>query len=447
MELERRVEKFIVQHQLLTPGARVLIALSGGADSVALLCMLVRLGYRCHAVHCNFHLRGEESNRDEHFVTHLCRSLEVEFDVVHFDTKAYAAEHHLSVEMAARELRYRDFERIRQKTDSEAIAVAHHQDDAVETFLLNLIRGAGINGLTGIRVKNGFVVRPLLCVNKNELVDYLDFMGQGYVTDSTNLTDMYARNKVRLGLIPLMEEINSCAAKNIAQAAANLADAASIYNRVVAENNVHIVLPQTDGADICIASLLATDVPHAQLFEILYPYGFNPRQVEDVFCSLLGEERGVGRMFYAKNYSLLVDRTHLFLRSMSQAINDGEHLLPENGVLKLPDGMLLKVERVKPDDGWCAPKTNDMCVLDVARITSPLRLRRPSEGDRIRPFGMNGTKLLSDLYTDAKLSRIDRKQQWVLSHGDDIMWAVGLRTSELCRLRGDECEVLLVSRL
>lgn len=446
MKLERRVEDFIAQHRLLTPGARVLVALSGGADSVALLRMLLRLGYRCHAVHCNFHLRDEESNRDEIFVSRLCHVMNVMLDVVHFDTEAYAAEHHLSIEMAARELRYCEFERIRQATASEAIAVAHHQDDAVETLLLNLIRGAGINGLTGIRVRNGFVVRPLLCMSKSEVLDYLDFMEQDYVTDSTNLTDMYARNKVRLGLIPLMKELNPCVAESIAQTAANLADAATIYNKVVAENNVRIVVPQTDGADICIASLLATEVPQAQLFEILHPYGFNPRQISDVYRTLTSERCGVGRMFYAKGYSLLIDRTHILLRAVSQAVGDGEYMLPEEGVLELPDGMLLKVERMKPYEGWSAPRTNDVCVLNVELIDSPLRIRRPSEGDRIHPFGMKGTKLLSDLYTDAKLSRIDRKQQWVLSHGDDIVWVVGLRTSELCRIRGDEREVLLISR-
>ena len=447
MKLERRVEGFIAQHQLLVPGARVLVALSGGADSVALLRILSRLGYRCHAVHCNFHLRGEESNRDERFVAHLCQAMEVKLDVVHFNTAAYAAEHHLSIEMAARELRYREFERIRQDTDSEAIAVAHHRDDAVETLLLNLIRGAGINGLTGIRVKNGFVVRPLLCASRSEVLDYLSFWGQDYVTDSTNLTDMYARNKVRLGLIPLMKEINPCAAENIAQAAANLADAATIYNKVVAENNMRIVVTRNDGADICITALLATEVPEAQLFEILHPYGFNSRQVVDIYRSLTSEEHGVGRMFYVKEYALLVDRTHLLLRTISQAMNDGEYFLPEEGVLELPDGTALKVERVKPDSGWSVPRTNNTCVLDITRIASPLRVRRPSEGDRMRPFGMKGTKLLSDLYTDAKLSRIDRQQQWVLCHGEDIVWAVGVRTSELCRLRGDEREMVMISRM
>lgn len=445
MRLENRVESFIVQHHLLTHGARVLVALSGGADSVALLRMLMNMGYVCHAVHCNFHLRGEESHRDECFVTHLCSSFDVPLVVLHFDTKAYAAEHHLSIEMAARELRYREFERIRQSEGLEAIAVAHHRDDAVETLLLNLIRGAGIHGLTGMHARNGAVVRPLLCVSRDEVLDYLKRLGQDYVTDSTNLTDKYARNKVRLGLIPLMQEINPRAVENIAQAATNLSDAAVLYNVAIAERCAHIVTPHPDGIDIDIESLLAAEVPHTLLFEILYPYGFNARQVADVFRSLSGKECGVGRMFYAGGYSLLVDRAHLLLRRHSSDGVGDMYMLPEEGRLELPDGIVLKVERVRPDERWSVPRTNEVCVMDVSSMHYPLKVRHPGEGDRMRPFGMRGTKLLSDLYTDAKLSRIDRQGQWVLCHGDDIVWAVGVRTSELCRLRGDEHEVVLIS--
>ena len=195
----QRVAAFVEKHRLFADNAKVLVAISGGADSVALLHILLSIGYRCHAVHCNFHLRGEESIRDEQFVTTLCSKWKVPCEVVHFDTRNYAEEHKLSIEMAARELRYKEFERIRNDKELDVIAVAHHQDDAVETLLLNLIRGAGINGLTGIRMTNGYIVRPLLSLTRNEIIHYLNDIGQSYVTDSTNLTDEYARNKVRQG--------------------------------------------------------------------------------------------------------------------------------------------------------------------------------------------------------------------------------------------------------
>lgn len=438
----RRVSDFIAQHQLLVPKAGVLVALSGGADSVALLCILLRLGYRCHAVHCNFHLRGEESNRDELFVVSLCESLDVPCEVVHFDTQAYAAEQRVSIEMAARELRYREFERIRRANALDAIAVAHHQDDAVETLLLNLIRGAGINGLTGMRKKNGYVVRPLLCLTRSEVIAFLDALGQSYVTDSTNLTDEYARNKVRLHLLPLMQQINPSAASNIMQAANHLADAAAIYNGVIADNNTKVVTSVADGVDVSIASLMATEVPHAQLFEILHPYGFNSRQVADVFRAMLGD--GVGRMFYADDYVLLIDRASIMLRYRN-VNKEVSLILPYEGVMTLPDGAWLEIKRFTPDSLWQVPRCSDICVLDASRIASPLMLRHPYEGDRFRPFGLKGTKLLSDLYTDLKIDRIAKQQQWVLCHDDDIVWAVGVRASELCRLYGNEKGVVQIT--
>ena len=443
MKTARRVQEFIGKHQLLADDARVLVALSGGADSVALLRILLSLEYRCHAVHCNFHLRGEESDRDERFVTALCHALGVACEVVHFDTLGYAAEHKVSVEMAARELRYREFERLRQAHGLDAIAVAHHQDDAVETLLLNLIRGAGINGLTGMKVRNGHVVRPLLCLTRDEVINYLNHLGQSYVTDSTNLTDMYARNKVRLQLLPLMEQINPAAKSNIMQAALHLGEAATLYNRVMTETNERIATHCDEGIDIAIAPLLDTEVPGAHLFEILHPYGFNSAQVADILRSLTSE---AGRLFHTKDYTLLRDRTQLQVRSKTHSEADEETLytLPESGTLELPDGTQLSVYSIEPDANWQVPRRSDMVCLDASRITGPLTLRHPRQGDRFAPFGMKGSKLLSDFYTDIKLPHTEKAKQWVLCHGDDIVWAVGLRSSERYRLKGTPENVICI---
>ena len=182
-----KVADFIAKQGLLTPEGLHLVAVSGGADSVALLLVLKQLGYHVEAVHCNFHLRGEESDRDETFVKSLCSEQDVILHLTHFDTKEYAAIHQVSIEMAARALRYHYFEQLRQDIGAETVCVAHHRDDAVETLLMNLMRGAGIHGLTGIHSKNGFVVRPLLGVSRDEIEDYLRQQEQSYITDSTNL--------------------------------------------------------------------------------------------------------------------------------------------------------------------------------------------------------------------------------------------------------------------
>ena len=230
--IERKVIRYIEEQQMFTRQSRIIVALSGGADSVALLCILLRLGYSCEAAHCNFHLRGEESIRDQSFVEELTRKLGVPLHLVHFDTKAYAFQKGISIEMAARELRYDWFEKLRKQRKADVIAVAHHRDDSVETFLLNLIRGTGINGLRGIQPVNGVIVRPLLNISRYEILDYLSAINQPYVTDSTNLTDDYTRNKIRLNIIPLLEEINPSVSTAIADTAGRLGEVAKIYHDV-----------------------------------------------------------------------------------------------------------------------------------------------------------------------------------------------------------------------
>ena len=259
MEKEK-VAQYINRKQLLQPTDKVLVALSGGADSVALLRLLQASGYDCEAAHCNFHLRGAESDRDEAFVRQLCVKQQVPLHTVHFDTARTAEERHISIEMAARELRYGWFEEIRQKINADAIAVAHHQDDSVETLLLNLIRGTGINGLRGIRPKNGHIVRPLLCLERKEIISYLNRIGQDYVTDSTNLQDEYTRNKIRLNLLPMMQE----------------------------------------------------PAPATLLFEILYPLGFNTAQIRDIYRSL---ERQPGKIFTSEHWCIVKDREYLLIEA------------------------------------------------------------------------------------------------------------------------------------
>ena len=231
--LERRIERYITEKKLFGKQDKLVVALSGGADSVALLRALLSLGYDCMAAHCNFHLRADESDRDEAFVRKLCDILSVPLEVVHFQTSDYAKEKGLSIEMAARELRYEWFENIRQKHGASYIAVAHHKDDNVETFLLNLSRGTGINGLKGIMPKNGWIVRPLLEVGRDDILEYLKNIGQDYVTDSTNLEDIYTRNKIRLDIIPLFKQINPSFCDSVCETAIRLSDVAAIYRQAI----------------------------------------------------------------------------------------------------------------------------------------------------------------------------------------------------------------------
>ena len=376
----RKVSQFIEEKHLLGFGDKVLVALSGGADSVALLRVLLRLGYVCEAAHCNFHLRGEESVRDECFVRALAESLGVPLHVIHFDTNAYAASHNVSVEMAARELRYDWFAKVRQECGAKVVAVAHHRDDSVETFLLNLVRGTGINGLQGIRPVNGEVVRPLLCVSRAEILDYLSSLGQDYVTDSTNLQDEFVRNKLRLNVIPMLETINPSVSETIAETARRLADVAQVYQEAIQAARKRVM---PDGETIDIPALCREPGAQNLLFELLYPLGFNAAQVSDVFRALHGES---GRMFHSREWTLLIDRDRLIRR-------------PSREVEPQPE---LCVERMEVDTDFSVPHTNEEAYIDASMVHGELTLRKWQSGDKFIPFGMKGFKSVRNYLRDKK---------------------------------------------
>ena len=417
MTYKNRIQHFIEEKHLFTIQDKVLVALSGGADSVALLRVLVELGYSCECAHCNFHLRGEESNRDETFVRELCQSLDIPLHVIHFDTKTYAKEKHLSIEMAARELRYEWFEKVRQEIHAEVIAVAHHRDDSVETFLLNLIRGTGINGLKGIPVRNGLIVRPLLHTSKTDILDYLSHLKQDYVTDSTNLQDEYMRNKIRLNLIPLMETMNPSIAETIDETAQKLTEVADIYhqNRKTAiqdalQKTLERNIEEAEGRNCMdIETILSDIAPFSLLHEWLAPKGFNATQINDIYFSL--KQCQSGKRFASTEWELLRDRKELVL----QRKNPDE---------KVPQ---IAQEIVEIDPEFILLKDKNMAFLDADKVILPLEIRRWQAGDKFCPLGMKGKKNVSDYLTDKKFTLFEKERQYVACSEGKIVWLVGER--------------------
>ena len=432
----KRIADYIAIKQLLSPQGQVLVALSGGADSVALLCVLKQLGYMLTAVHCNFHLRGNESDRDETFVRNLCRQKDIPLEVVHFDTRTYATRHKLSVEMAARELRYDAFERMRKTHGAEAIAVAHHRDDSVETLLLNLIRGTGINGLKGIRPKNGHVIRPLLAVSRQDITAYLSSIGQPYVTDSTNLHDDYTRNKIRLNILPLMEDINPSVKDSLMDTTARLADVATIYNKVMEMEKQRISALLPDGTlRIDQKAWLASDTPKSLLYELLAPYGFHPTQIDDICHSAT---RTPGRRFRSTTHEMLSDRDCWLLYAINQPTEDSYEINSQEGSLTLPEGKgRLTWNTLNNMEHFEISRSKNIACLDAEKLSFPLTVRRAARGDRFMPFGMKGKKLLSDYMTDRKFSLRQKEQQWVVCSKEEIIWLVGERPDERFRIDED----------
>lgn len=405
-----------------------MVALSGGADSVALLRVLLDAGTDCVAAHCNFHLRGEESDRDEQFVRTLCERLHTPLHVVHFRTKEHAESKGISVEMAARELRYGWFEEIREQTGAKVTAVAHHRDDSVETFLLNLTRGTGINGLKGIRPVNGRVVRPLLCVGRKEILDYLQALGQDYVTDSTNLTDDFTRNKIRLDIIPSMAEINPSVSESIAETARRLADVSVIYAEAVQAACRRVTLP--DGS-IAADTLMRETAPRAILFELLHPLGFNAAQQADIYRCM---ENGVsGRKFLADGNVLLLDHGRLTIGQE----RGQEHPSPTPR---------LHTERIPFAAGRdTIPKDPHVACVDADKVAMPLVLRTWQPGDKFVPFGMRGYKKVRDYLRDHKCSLTEKERQLVACDASgNIVWLVNERTDNRFRVGDSTREILRI---
>ena len=420
-----QVKDFIGKNRLLTKEGLHLVALSGGADSVALLRVMMALGYRVEAAHCNFHLRGDESDRDEQFVKDLCYSSEVPLHLIHFDTVEYASLHQVSIEMAARELRYSYFRQLRHDIGAETVCVAHHRDDAVETLLMNLLRGAGIHGLTGIRPRNGDIVRPLLCVSRQEILQYLDSIGQDYVIDSTNLQPDVLRNKVRLNLLPLLEQMYPGASENIARSAYYLSEAEKVYNAEMAN-----LTPREK------RSILSAPSPLCLLHEWLSPLGFNRSQIDQILTSLNGES---GREFVSPTHILVIDRESVVVEPVCAPLKP--LVIPESGTYRIDETAKIRIEEVGVEAGIsCDPA---IATLDAATVRFPLTLRTVESGDSFQPFGMEGRKLVSDFLTDRKINLLaKRRQRVVVDASGAIVWLVGLRTDHRFRVTPQTSSIL-----
>ncbi len=417
----QKITQFINRNKLFSQKDKILVALSGGADSVALLRLLLALGYTCEAAHCNFHLRGTESDRDETFVRNLCKTLQIPLYIIHFSTEKEAKKRHVSIEMAARTLRYEWFEKMRKECDAGVIAIAHHQDDSVETLLLNLIRGTGINGLQGIRPINGKIVRPLLCLGRKEIIEYLESIGQEYVTDSTNFQDEYTRNKIRLNLLPMMQEINPSIKESILRTAGYLNDVSIIYNKGIEEAKRHILTEK--GIDINL--LLQEPAPETLLFEILYPLGFNTSQIKDIYQALDSQS---GKIFTSAEWRIAKDRKLLLIQSKQE-----------------PHKPILEMREYNYTPEFIIPQDKKTACFDADKISNPLSLRLWKQGDSFIPFGMTGRKKISDYLTNCKYSIFQKEEQWVLCCGEDIIWLVEERTDNRFRIDEKTKKVLIVT--
>ncbi|MCR4994448.1 MAG: tRNA lysidine(34) synthetase TilS [Bacteroidales bacterium] len=446
MTLQENIKKTLSEAGFLPDGGLLTVALSGGADSVSLLLLLRDLGYDVHALHCNFELRGIESDADEAFCRRLCRQRDIPLTVHHFRTASYAHRHHLSIEMAARNLRYEWFEQQRDELGARAVCVAHHRDDNIETLLLNLIRGTGIHGLTGMSAVSGHVLRPLLNVSRRDLEAWLTSRNQEWITDRTNLDpDAAIRNKIRLQILPLMEEINPRVRETLAATATRIGEAEALYDDAVSHERSRV--EDADGS-LSVSALKQATSSATVLHEILHPRGYTAEQVRDIHQSMDGES---GKLWESRDgWRLLRDRGRLLMEKDEDAHPlppDGNYL-PLEGLYEPRRGFRLLVRRQAIDPAtFVIPRDGVTACFDLEKLTLPLTIRYTREGDRFQPFGMNGSRLVSDLLTDLKLSLFDKERQFVVCSGERIAWVVGQRVAAGYEVDANTRHVMTITTL
>lgn len=416
------IQTYIENNNLIPDISRpVIVGLSGGADSVALLNVLVDLGYICIPAHCNFQLRGEESERDEQFAVEYARSLGLKAETIRFDTTNYSLQQRISIEMAARELRYQWFEKLRIIHNACHIAVGHHADDTVETVLLNLIRGTGLKGLTGIKAANGFVIRPLLGVNREIILEYLRQKGLSFIEDSTNASNIYTRNKIRNQLIPLIQTINPAFTVNFPDTINNLNSGYQFLQSKIDELRSKLVQPTNTLISLSIKSFLQLGGDEYLLFELLKEYNFNKSQVKAIFASLDGIS---GKQFFSPTHSLLKDRDKLLIEQ-SESLNST---------------MLVEINyiNISPEESFSISTNPRIAHLDADKLTFPLKVRTWKPGDYFYPLGMNRKKKISDLLIDRKIDRISKQSVYVVTtqtdNSEKIVWVAGIRIDHRFRV-------------
>lgn len=435
-----KVQKHISEHKLLTERSKIMVGLSGGPDSMALIHILMELGYKCIAAHCNFHLRGEDSNNDALFVQNWCKAHNIPFFSIDCDTYSYATQKNISIEMAARELRYNWFEELRIEQKCDAIAIGHHRDDSVETILINLIRGTGIKGLTGIPVRNKQIVRPLLSVSRIEIIKYLSAKNIPYVVDQTNEEDIYTRNTLRLKVLPILQTINPSVKNSILKSSANLKEVEKIYDQFI-KNSIEDVLVDNK---IDIEKLKSTASHQSVLFEILSPLGFTSSVIEDVSDNL---DSIPGKIYLSKEFKILKDRDYLLISQINdEETSDEEFLIyPDSVKGNTPFSLSLKTEEYNSE--YIIQKDHSVLQVDFDKLTFPLILRKWRKGDWFIPFGMKGRKKLSDFFTDNKFNLFQKGETWVVCSGNDIVWIVNYRVDDRFKITDQTKKVYSIKTL
>jgi len=437
--MKEKFLNYIKSNNLFQSTEKVLLAVSGGIDSIAMLHLFHRAGFQTAIAHCNFKLRGDDSDADEKFVSQLAKNYNIPFYVMHFNTEEYADLQKLSIEMAARELRYNWFENLRQLHGFHYIASAHNANDAIETFFINLLRGTGIQGLTGIRNKNGYIIRPLLFAFRNEIEEYCSINKLTFRQDITNDTDKYLRNKIRHALMPLLNELNPEFNPIMQANLIRISDAEKVYIHYINSEIKRILENKEDGTSyISIGKIKESFVPQLLLYEVLKNFGFSSKTTNEVFENLDGE---TGSTYYSDEKRLIKDRNHLIVTSLEPQGESKFYINEE--VNEIPAPIHLKIQTF-PAENFSITSEKNIAVIDKEKINFPLLVRRWQKGDFFHPLGMEGIKKVSDFFVDNKLSLAEKENTWIVTSAGEIVWIAGMRLDDRFKITEKTKDILSI---
>jgi tRNA(Ile)-lysidine synthase len=443
--IEHQFLSFINTEQLFSQTDCILLTVSGGLDSVVMAELFRTAGFQYSIAHVNFELRGAESDEDEAFVSALAERHGVRFHTARLPAKQQAEEQGVSTQMAARHLRYAWFEQLAEEFGYAGIATAHHQDDVLETILINLVRGTGLTGLRGIPIRQGRIIRPLWFADRETLGDYAQKKKLVWREDSSNVSDKYRRNRLRHQVIPILKEMNPSLLQTLQTTVARLQSADKLVDEEMLRSWEELAENRPEGVFLSIQQLLIQQEWAFRLSEWLKPYGFHYVQIDPITEAVRGD--GFGQKFQSATHQVLRDRDHLVVSELQSALNK-EVDLPEipSGDVSIFNHFYLRFEIIETLDGFQIPLNPDVACLDADRISGPLTVRRWQTGDRFQPLGMNGRQSVGNFLTNQKVALTDRGATWVLLAGEAIAWLIGYRPDDRFRVTDQTRKILKIER-
>lgn len=442
--MKDKLIEYINKNNLFNKDQKILVALSGGIDSVVLLDLLFNAGFNISIAHCNFHLRGDESNEDEAFVRKLGEKYNLTTFVNDCNAAEYAKINKISIQESARELRYDWFEKLLTEHNFDKTAIAHHFDDNLETFFINFSRASGLTGLKGIPVKNNNIVRPLMFASRNEIEDYCKENNLKYRDDSSNASLKYLRNKLRHKLIPKFTEIIGGSTKTLQKSMDFLIEDDLVFNQLLDEKRS--LLEKKDKYSIYYRNKDLTNLHPIEtwLFYLLKPYNFT-RFVSNEISSTL-KEKNSGKIFYSKSHRIFTNNEKVIISELNNDKNEDSYLINKDTVI-LSEPINLEFCNHKNSKDFKIVKKNNIAFFDSDKLTFPLKIRKWEKGDRFKPFGMKGSKLLSNYFIDQKLNLLEKENIWIITSNEEIIWVVGMRTSDKFKITKQTTNILKITSI